>query len=112
MTVIQDAKTYYKLSEPFADADAANAALDAFYAELRELRKKHRLADVHCIVRIDVSYEDEDQIGSVMSHCHAGSTLWAQAMCAWALGQESAEHRRLLNVLAAGEKAKSRPVDP
>jgi hypothetical protein len=93
---------YRKMSEPFADADGADAALKAFSEDLKIIREKHRLADVHCVVRIDIAYGGT--LGQAMWQCHIGSALCAQLMCAWALGQEMAEQRELLNRLASGQK--------
>jgi hypothetical protein len=46
MTVINDPALYRKLSEPKENLEAAKAAFDAFYKDLREIREKHGIPDL------------------------------------------------------------------
>lgn len=52
---------YRELSQPFANLEAANAALEGFAKEFEELRKKHRIPDVVCIVEMNIADQDGEE---------------------------------------------------
>lgn len=105
---IEDPKLYRKLSEPFNGADEANAALLAFLTEMRELRTKHRIAEVTFAVAVNVDYGGEDGESSGMSVGHFGDESKAEVMAAYALGHFAAEHREMVNKAASGRPKKTK----
>jgi len=88
---VADEDLYAEMSIPFADGDAANKALEAFYNEVYELRKKHRLANV-LIVAQDAIHGS----GRFMSNTHFGSETEKESMAAWLLGKVQAERQDII----------------
>jgi len=43
---LRDSETYSMCSQPFEDRASAQTAIDDFYADLCELRKKHKITDM------------------------------------------------------------------
>lgn len=105
MEHITDPENYRKMSEPFASADEANAALKEFMAGVRELRKKHRIADVLTVVAVNAKYESGE--GRAITHGFNGNSQNAEGMAAYAYGQESADRREWMNRLMSGKKHKA-----
>lgn len=101
----RDAKLYRAMSEPFPDVEAANAALGAFFEELYELRRKHRIADVLAVVQFSV-VEDERESARII-HLQIGDQLRAAAMAAFAFGACEAEHEALIGEIVAGAKRRA-----
>jgi|ERR1017187_4388081 hypothetical protein len=98
--LFNDPALYRKLSEPFATLDEADAATDAFLVELRELRAKHRIADVSLILGINVMGEDGE--GRMLLQSHVGDTHLAESMLAYAYGAETAlRQERTASLLTA-----------
>ena len=95
-----DIPNYLKLSEPFADANQANRAVEAFYAEVAELRKEHNLPDVHVVVRVNIDHGEH--VGSALSSAHFGNSMEAAPMCAWSYGRERAQYKAHLGKLMNG----------
>lgn len=94
---------YREMSAPFASADEANTALSAFYEDLYELRRKHRMTDVLCIVQVNVALEGDE--APMMSRMHIGNSLNALPLSAYAYGAESSENeQRIAYMLAKGKK--------
>jgi hypothetical protein len=102
MERIIDQKNYRRVSEPFVNAEQANAAIELFYKEVRELRNKHRIADVLVVCCVNVSYAEGE--GQAMSRSHHGDPLKAEALAAYAYGAEQAERRRMMNLLLKGTR--------
>lgn len=105
MKGFMDPDNYRTMSIPFNGADEANAALTAFFKDLIEIRKKHHIRDVHVVTTTAVKYDDGKE-GDAMWSAHLGSSLNAEPMLAFALGQEQAERREQINKLLAGKKRK------
>ena len=91
---------------PFEDAEKTNEAIAAFFKDLEEIRKKHKIANVHCIVQGKCMYESEE--GTWINSIHLGDSLKALSMTAWAYGLQDADHRELINkiVSQAGKSKK------
>jgi len=89
------------MSEPFDTIEQADAAMDAFAADVRALRVKHRLADVYVVMMVP-HRGDAGREGQVISRFSMGDTLKSEAMVAWALGREQAAHREFVERLLAG----------
>lgn len=103
MTDVQsNPELYRQLSAPFESSDAANEAIRAFVTDLRELRERHRIRDVHVIISADVIYGERE--GTVITDAHYGDSLRAEQMLAWALGREQAEHKEFIAKLLATKR--------
>ena len=100
--VNNDLANYLELSLPFEDTSQANAALEAFYEELGQLRKKHRLPDVHVIVLMNIDHGGH--LGNALSSAHFGNSAEAAGMCAWSYGKERAQQQAHLEKLMGGEQ--------
>lgn len=101
--VVRDPGTYRAMSVPFESADEANAAIQAFFADLREIRTKHRMRDIHVVGITCVKYADGNE-GDAMWSLQIGDSSKAESMLAYALGREQAEHREHIAKLLAGKK--------
>jgi hypothetical protein len=69
-----DPKKYREMCEPHKDAEAAQAALEAFGAELYELRCKHRIADVFWVGEVRALVEDGAEV-SLMTVGNVGNDV-------------------------------------
>lgn len=101
-----DPKRYAKCSEPFADSDAANAAIEAFLADVSASRERHSVADVEVLVKD--SYLDGDEVSAFMSTAHFGSQLEREAMLAYGLGQCQKAREQLIGSLLSGKGSRAR----
>lgn len=101
-----DPALYRRMCEPFASAEEANAALTAFYDELRALREKHRIADVHVTWSVNVVFPDGEtpSIGGA----HIGDPAKAESMAAWAFGFETADTRAQIERIAESGRKRAR----
>lgn len=89
-----DFANYRKMSEPFDDAQAANDALEKFFALVAQARKDCRIMDVHVICKVPI-LKDESE-GQAFASAHFGSTIEGANMCAWSLGNEQANMQALI----------------
>lgn len=104
MPKIGDPSTYRAMLVPHDSADAANEALAAFHEGMRELRKKHRIAEVNFIAKVLYVGEDgEEREGA--APIHIGDPSHAGHMSAFAAGYwaSDADALRAANT-AAGQK--------
>lgn len=92
-------KLFRELSEPFPTMDALTAALDAFTKDLGEIREKHRIANVYCVLAFSVIENGEET--ESMSSVSFGDSLRRQPMAAWAYGREQADHEALMRHIVA-----------
>lgn len=90
MSVEHNPARYSEMSKPRPDEDS-QASINEFFADVRTAREKHKIADVHVIVRVIIERDGEEFPG--MSFAHFGSVQESEGMCAWAFAQ-SAEARR------------------
>jgi len=106
MSTTKDPANYRKLSVPFATKAEADAALEAFDNDLRELRNKHKIPDVTVVTA--VSYLEEGGGETQVFGCgHHGETMKAIGMSAFAFGQFS-EHQDQVLAQMAGMISKRR----
>lgn len=103
MTHIANPKLFRELSEPFTSNEEADKALRAFFDELGELRKKHRIRDLHMIVGGSVRTSDDDE-GEFMSVMHYGDSSRAEAMSAYAYGVATAERQEVMSKFLKGTR--------
>lgn len=90
----KDPKLYRELSVPFESAAAAEAAWEAFEAELYELRKKHRIRDLAYVAQIPVAFEGEDE-GNCIIVGHYGDGMQKAPLFAYAAGCSQAEFEQM-----------------
>lgn len=105
---INDPENYRRMAEPFASPQEANAALDAFFDDVRAARQKHRIADVLTVTMFTVRYADGEE-GAALAHCHNGEVLKAESMAAYALGSEQQRHREAINKFVSGRATSKTP---
>ena len=95
---------YRELSEPFPDADAANDAVEKFYAAMSAARDEFKIPDVLCVISLSVQYESGE--GEAITYFQAGDAARTQVMAAYVYGQEQQKQREELNRLLSGKPAK------
>lgn len=101
-TLFHNPALYRQLSEPFPTVDAADAAINGFNTELRALRAKYKLPDVHVIMMGSCIHESGEE-GHFMLNTHHGDASRAEIMTAWALGKAQAERQEQIGrVLTPG----------
>jgi hypothetical protein len=105
--ITNDPANYRKVSEPHETPKAANEALTAFYEEVGELRKKHRIAQVLVVCETNVMYESGE--GAALTHMQYGDALKGVPLAAYAYGQLKSEQLEMINTLLAGEGIKRSP---
>jgi hypothetical protein len=103
-----DVATYRELSQPFGSTDACNAALKAFYEDVREARKKHKIRDVLVVTSGSVTYEGDDGEGEWVTMASFGNSATVPSLAAYAYGQATAEEREHLNKLLGGKGTRRR----
>lgn len=84
--------------------EQADAAIEAFFTEVKAARIRHQLADVHVVTRANV--EQMDGEAPAMAYAHFGAIQEAEGMCAWAFGRATEQRRAyILRVRMQGIKA-------
>ncbi len=108
---------YREMSVPFASPDACNEAINAFFNELSELRRKHKIRDLICVLNGSVLYpkdETDDEgspEGEFIIEQSFGSSMQREVLAAWLLGHVQAEHRETVNkMLSAGGEKRKKPA--
>ena len=97
---VRNEEKYRKLSEP-VPRDEANANIAAFFEGVNELREKHHIPDVLCIVCVNVDYESGD--GQAMTYLQAGDNGKSEAMAAYVYGKEQQARTEFMNRLLKGK---------
>ena len=98
-------KLYRELSEPFASSEAVNEGLENFFADLGELRKKHKIRDL--VVLVSLSYMSQDGTDELdtITQMEYGDAMKHEMMLAHTLGLVQAERQELIaKCLAKGIK--------
>ena len=85
---------YSALSKPMKQEDADDA-LNAFFGEVSAARQRHKIQDVHVIVRMMIDRETGDAPG--MSSIHLGAVQESEAMCAWAFALAGEKRRAFID---------------
>jgi len=106
MSVRNDPKLYRQLSEPFPSVDKANEAISAFFRDIEEARKKHRIPDVVVICDITHDLEGEEVRGSATMKL--GGSEHHLAMLARAFGAAQQIHEETLALIIAHERKAAR----
>lgn len=100
----QDHEKYHRLSQPFESAAKAEAALDAFFEDLYEIREKHNLPDLMVVVRIPLPEGDS------FTTVNVGNELYGEMMAAFAMGRETSKRQERSRRLASGNHVTDREV--
>jgi len=85
---------YSEMSKP-RTADEVDASISAFHTELSALRIRHKLADVHVVVRVIVDRDGDDI--AAFSIMHFGAIQEAEGMCAYAFANSAEARRRFVD---------------
>lgn len=94
MDVRPNPQRYRELAQPFPNVDAVDAALRAFFDDLEQVRAKHKIADVFCVVSVSCAASDfPGGEASVMITMHFGDALRASVLAAYGAGYEEARMR-------------------
>lgn len=106
---------YHELSAP-VPRHLFEERLEAFFAEFKELRIKHKLADVHVVVRGTVIVQDdllqEATAIPVMTSGHFGDSTLQEPMLAWAFGRAGANRAHNIdNYKADGQRSGRRDLE-
>lgn len=86
-----DPTQYQKASTPFATAEEANAAIQAFWDAAYELRCKHNIANISFVIQDEIAGS-----GTFFAYNHMGDQMRGESMAAWMFGQASAERQNLV----------------
>lgn len=74
--------------------NVANDRMTAFFKDLGEIRRKHGIPDVHCIVQQNVETEAGEAPG--LCTIHYGDQQHALAMCSYAMGHAQGESNKFI----------------
>ena len=92
------------MSVPFADSNAANDAVQAFFSDIEDARKKHRIADVAVIVEVVIMVDDQETRGGLSMYL--GSSANKLPLLAREYGAARQEHEEVIALLVkSGRKA-------
>jgi hypothetical protein len=105
----KDPSLYREMAAPFENADVANAAFKAFFADLGEIRKKHGITNVYVVIGGSIKNPDvEGGEREVIVNLMYGDQLRAESMTAWAYGYEQAERESKVSSMVAQAMKQSR----
>lgn len=89
----------------FKSADECNAAIEAFFKGVTELREKLGISQVLLGVMANIEYEEGMAMGQ--TYLRLGDAFHDLPLAAYMLGELQADHRRMINLIAmGGEEAK------
>lgn len=84
--------THRKLSEPHGSVEALNAELRAFFEGVRELRAKHRIPDVVCIIQAHAMRDGEET--QALTTAHWGDYWSHERMVAYEQGKLAGDRQQ------------------
>lgn len=96
---LNDPETYALMAKPFESKEKLDAAVEAFSAELRELRKKHKMTDVYVIIANSCAEGGEEDAGEYTHVLHCGSSARSLMLVASAFGMEKEKYDRMIATL-------------
>lgn len=100
--LFNDPALYRRMSQPKASIDAAQAAWDAFCAEVRVLREKHAIPDV--LVASFIPCIEGDNETEVFANLNLGSSARSLELAARLYGSEQAIHEAMMRVMVSESK--------
>jgi hypothetical protein len=86
---IHDPANYRKMCEPFESYDAAVAAVEKFYDEVSEARKRHKIPDV--LIAFTVNFMTPEGEAEMSSHGHIGSVEREEGLAAYTYARAKAD---------------------
>ena len=99
---IIDYAGYQELSVPFESVGLANDAVNAFFRDVRELRKKYKLPNVYTILA-GLAVGDDGAVGEWITSQHHGDSFKCESMTAWSFGKEAETRRNDIAKLITNE---------
>lgn len=104
-----DPALYREMSIPHASSEALNEALQKFFDEIGELRKKHKMRDVFICVQCGYVAQDGTEEIDAAAHHGMGDSARHEALLAFALGQVQGERQEIIaRYMARGIKKTGR----
>jgi hypothetical protein len=91
---VSDPDQYRKCSAPFATAEEANAAVQAFWEDVYELRCKHNLANISFVIGDTIADSGEFFVCN-----HIGTSIMWEGMAALMYGQASAARQAAVRAM-------------
>lgn len=95
MTYDSNPKLYREMSEPKPDRETMSVDLEAFYADVRAARVKHKIADVSMVIAMNGMLDGKE--GRMLVHTHLGNMWEAESMLAQGLGTVRAEREAIIS---------------
>lgn len=92
---ISDPNLYREMSIPFPSSEVAQVAMEKFYEEVRESRKRNKIQDVLIVVEFGAIGEGGKEV-TYLNSCTCGSQLKEEYLAAYALGVATASHDELV----------------
>jgi len=89
-----------RCSQPHANADAANVALEAFYTAVGKAREEHGIANVYVLCETSILNDEGDEFPAA-STAGFGDSVRFERMCARGLGLEAARRQEEIGALLA-----------
>ena len=76
-------------------SDEVDKSIDAFCNEVKEARIRHKIADVHVILRVLVDRDGDES--PALATLHFGAIQESEGMCAYAFARSAEERRRFVD---------------
>ena len=106
--VIRDPQLYREMCVPFPDTEATQIAVDAFYEDVRESRRKHKIPDVLVVIRFTTMVDGVEMTAYLTGN--NGNPLECEPMAAFALA-ESGQKRMAIIAEAQRSARKTRNAE-
>jgi len=107
---IKNPALYRRMSEPFADGDTANTAIQAFFDDVDAAREKHRIADVLVLVEANMMTGNEETRGG--AQLFRGDRANVLPMLARSYGEQRQIHEDDIALLMASSRRRVRERKP
>lgn len=104
---VSDPKTFAECSAPFGTAEGLKLAFEGFHQELRELRKKWRIANVHVVVEDSYLCDELTPMPTLFCIDFGDASKW-EGMAAYGFGKESQSREEMVAQLLATGRGKKK----
>jgi hypothetical protein len=98
-----DPATYRKMAEPYPSMDEAQAAVEAFFNGVAELRKQHKITTMCMVIKGSALKQDGDGEAEFFLTCGLGNSLEFEGMLAYGLGREQSSRQQRIGSMLKGE---------
>jgi hypothetical protein len=95
----------YREMEPFESVELAQRASDAFFEELAELRKKHKITDVLAVCKFSYNAASGEE-SEAITMSSWGNAMNIETLAAYALGMIQAERQERIGALLKVKRGK------